>query len=397
MHLLHRPCCRVEIIDIKLFRLGTTLDQLATLENWMKSKEPGKGTPLLQNGPAALEPPRRVQITHDCCRTTTFEVTISRYEPSPEDTTGYYWTDATGKRGYELPPYYISDLGEAAQNLRGYIQTARAEFTRALLHVPNSNPIIRRTFDEAVRYQVASKSKLVAGALMFWSATRMTERFWLITGSDLLGQPPMKEAIGPCRYNPHIKAVPVTPIMDTQLDEISIKHVLIPLKSKLLHLLKKKVLEKDKQNWYEIFLTSFIFLHSLEVVLGQVMDYSRRYGISFSPRSNGESSLSHAYYHACKTILVYYHFACGSAAPLSLDWNDPNVDTSIMSQEQIKFLCDLKGEIKRQHGKLENLKCESMYETEMYWCHQLLFMDWKADMPHAGQFLTCTEKDFLLS
>lgn len=396
MHLLHRPCCRVEVIGIKLFRLGTALDKPATHQSQMQSKELRKGVLIRQNGPTAFEPPRRVRLTHDVCRTTTFEVTLSRYEPDVDDTTGYYWTDSTGrKQGYELPPYYISNEDEAAQNLVQYIKKARVEFTRALL--PNSNPIIQKTFEEAGRYHAASKSSLVAGALMFWSATRMIERFWLITGDDLLGHPPMKQSIGPCRFNPHIEAVPVTPIMDTQLDEISIKYVLLPLKRKLLGLLKAKVLEKRKQNWYEIFLTSFILLHSSEVVLGQVMDYSRRYGISFAPRSNGESSLSHAYYHACKTILAYYHFASGSAAPLSLDWNDPNMDTSIMSQEQIGFLRDLIQEIKRQNTKLENLKNESMYETEMFWCHQLLFMDWKADMPYKGQFLACTEKDFLLS
>lgn len=110
----------------------------------------------------------------------------------------------------------------------------------------------------------------------------MIERVWLITGRDTLGLPPMKHSIGPCRYNPFIEAIPVTPIMDTQLDEIALKHVLIPLKSKVLHLLKDKVLEKKKENWYEIFLASFIVLHSSEVVLGQVMDYSRRYGITVS-------------------------------------------------------------------------------------------------------------------
>ena len=123
----------------------------------------------------------------------------------------------------------------------------------------------------------------MAGALMFWSATRMIERFWQITGDDMLGLPPMKEKIGPCRLNPFIEAVPVTPIMDTQLDELAIKHVLIPLKSKLLRLLEKKVVEKKRENWYEIFLASFIILHNSEVILGQVMDFSRRYGISVRP------------------------------------------------------------------------------------------------------------------
>jgi hypothetical protein len=56
--------------------------------------------------------------------------------------------------------------------------------------------------------------------------------------------------------------------MDTQLDETAIKHVLIPLISKVPRLLKDKVLVKKKKDWYEIFLASFIILHNSEVVLG---------------------------------------------------------------------------------------------------------------------------------
>lgn len=43
------------------------------------------------------------------------------------------------------------------------------------------------------------------------------------------------------------------------------------------------------------------------------------------------------------------------------------------------------------------LKAGTMYETELYWCHQMLFPDWKADMPHSGKLLEFTEKDFLVT
>lgn len=118
---------------------------------------------------------------------------------------------------------------------------------------------------------------------MLWSATRMTERYWLITGEDLLGMPKMTENIGPYRFNPYIEAgVPVTPFMDTQLDEIAIKDILLPLKNRLLRRFKKKVLEKKKENWYELFLATFIMLHDLEVVLEEVKVWSDGFGLSVS-------------------------------------------------------------------------------------------------------------------
>ncbi|MCJ1327893.1 hypothetical protein MMC10_004568 [Thelotrema lepadinum] len=284
---------------------------------------------------------------------------------------------------------------EAAKNMRRYAKKARPEFVRALL--VDSNPIVRSTFQEAERYYSASRSELIAAALMFWSATRMIERFWLICGADMLGMAPMERNIGPCRHNHHIDAIPVTPIMDTQLDEIAIRDVLIPLKTRLLRILKAKVLAKKKEYWYEICLATFIILHNSERVLDHVVDFARRFGVSPKPKANDESSLSHAYYHACKTLLAYFHFASGGATPLALDWGGPTQDSSIVDQHQVAYLRNIKTEILRQDSQLQCLKDVPMYETELYWCHQMLFPDWKANMPHSGELLEFTEKDFLCS
>ena len=194
----------------------------------------------------------------------------------------------------------------------------------------------------------------------------MIERFWLICGADMLGMAPMERNIGPCRHNHHIDAIPVTPIMDTQLDEIAIRDVLIPLKTRLLRILKAKVLAKKKEYWYEICLATFIILHNSERVLDHVVDFARRFGVSVSvqenctfriltilfpqpkPKANDESSLSHAYYHACKTLLAYFHFASGGATPLALDWGGPTQDSSIVDQHQVAYLRNIKTEILRQ-------------------------------------------------
>lgn len=88
--------------------------------------------------------------------------------------------------------------------------------------------------------------------------------------------------MGPCRRNPFMDAIPVTPVMDTQLDELAIRGVLVPLKANLMRLLKEKVLAKKKEYWYEIYLASFIILHNSERVLEHMVDFSRRFGVSVS-------------------------------------------------------------------------------------------------------------------
>ena len=135
------------------FLLGSAADPVV-LRQWTLSKELGKGKLPLQNEMIALEPWRKVQLTHDIT-TTSFMVTISRFVPGPSDVTAWKWTDANGnRREYELPPYYISDVVEATENLRQYLPKAREDFPRALL--VNSNSIVWKTFKEAERFYKAS-------------------------------------------------------------------------------------------------------------------------------------------------------------------------------------------------------------------------------------------------
>ncbi|KAK0728331.1 hypothetical protein B0T26DRAFT_638620 [Lasiosphaeria miniovina] len=151
--------------------------------------------------------------------------------------------------------------------------------------------------------------------------------------------------------------------MDTQLDAITIRGILVPLKKNLLRLLKKKILSRKNEHW---------------------------------PTTTPGLLPCQAYYHACKTVLDYFHFAAGGAAPLSLlEWSGK--ERSTVDGHQTKYMRDIKDQVSRQDAQLRGLKDGPMYETEMYWCHQLLFAGWKADMPHAGKFLEFTEKDFLVT
>jgi hypothetical protein len=129
--------------------LGST-ENPEFLRRWTLSKEPQKGLHLLEDETIVFEPPRRVFLTQDINRTS-FVVSVSRFQPGPDDATAFI----AGSEKYELPPYYISDMDEARQNIQRYIHEARREYTAALLK--NRTPIMRKTFEEAERYLKESK------------------------------------------------------------------------------------------------------------------------------------------------------------------------------------------------------------------------------------------------
>lgn len=120
---------------------------------------------------------------------------------------------------------------------------------------------------------------MVRMALSIWLNSRFLERTWRICGAERLGIDLVCD-----ESNPWNGIVPVTPIMDQQLDDIVIRWTLVPLEEKLLRQLNQKIYDhqKAKENWLEIYLTIFLLLNNTEVQLAHYRQFARRYGFSVS-------------------------------------------------------------------------------------------------------------------
>lgn len=70
--------------------------------------------------------------------------------------------------------------------------------------------------------------------------------------------------------------------MDTQLDELTIKSLLNPLRFELLRLLKEKIHERKRENWFEIYLAIFIIMNNVEWLVADVVDYASRHVLPVS-------------------------------------------------------------------------------------------------------------------
>lgn len=105
----------------------------------------------------------------------------------------------------------------------------------------------------------------------------MIEKTWRICGEDKLG---LEASTDPA--NPWNGIIPVTPIMDTQLDQIVIRDFLVPLRVFLLQELQEKIRGYKRENWFSIFLTIFILLSNTESILAHSRRFSRRYGMGVS-------------------------------------------------------------------------------------------------------------------
>jgi hypothetical protein len=88
------------------------------------------------------------------------------------------------------------------------------------------------------------------------------------------------------RGHPFDGIIPVTPVMDTQLDHIFIRDLLIPLTKRLLKTLKEKIDEQKKENWFEIYLAMFIMMSNMGWVMKDVVYWTSRHGLKVEFRLN---------------------------------------------------------------------------------------------------------------
>ncbi|KAF2746992.1 hypothetical protein M011DRAFT_403650 [Sporormia fimetaria CBS 119925] len=369
-------CIRVELLDIKLHRLGSTLnDDLAA---WIARKQ---ALEVQASEQQIIRAPRTILLTQDLGALLVVEVT--EYVPEEGDPLSYDWTDTEGNpRKLKMPPYCISNTSQAMSNMVDYINLSGHAYIEQLL--AGANSITQKTFQAALNYVTFNQGSMVSDALKLWSATRLTERTWRICNSHVLGLEPSTEP-----DNPWCGIVPVTPIMDTQLDELAIRTLLLPLSERVLKGLKAKIEENRKADWYEIYLTVFILLSDIEYILSDVVEYAARHGLQVL-------SLSAGYMHACKTLLAYFHFVCQGSKPFQTGWSSPGASNGFTSAE-LAYIHDLQEELTRQEQTLRDLQYKPMYGKELYWCFQALSASWRADQPHMGPVYGFTEEDFLTS
>jgi hypothetical protein len=107
--------------------------------------------------------------------------------------------------------------------------------------------------------------------------TRLTERPWNLSNGEAFGWK------GPTEdNNPWKGTVPVTPIMDTQLDEVAIWTFLNPCGKYILEKLIQGIEKTCTLDWYEVYLTLFVMLNNFEFIFKDMIEYTTRHGMKVS-------------------------------------------------------------------------------------------------------------------
>jgi hypothetical protein len=324
-------------------------------------------------------------------------VDIAFYNAEPlEPTQRTYRTRSGTRRSIDQPTYCISNIDSATSALLAYIIQFRNTFLRDAISF--SNPVTSSVLQQALHYDTANPNSLVSHALDLCAAARIIEHDWHFVSPadklDALGLPICSSPfISPedMQTCPWPNQAPVTPMMDTQLDQIVTRTYLTRTRQILLKKLETALtIEYRKERWLELFLTICILMIHEEFLL----QHSRRMSLRVGAKNRYVSmARTESYFAGACTILCWWHWATRISGPLQMlvgstgDYLEQKASvTKILKYADLKvdeanvgFLVGLKDRISSGWDYMSSLRERAHYEQELFWCHQVFDTAWRAD------------------
>ena len=284
--------------------------------------------------------------------------------------------DGKVKEYLENPPYRITNPPHLKSQITDYVQRSTRLYLKK--YVDWSDGLVSETFHMTLR--LAGDSYLINQVLFLWSATRLIEETWRICGEDTLGMEPVGDD------SPWAGIIPVTPVMDQQLDQMAIREVLNPLKKYILSALHARFQDaakppRSKRNWLELFLVSFVLLHNCATQLGAEQRFAERYGMSGRFGPFGHYKDAEDQFDTARVILVYFHEILQGASVLTGDKRLEFEDDVKLDGEQLAYLQNLRQWISDRKMGLIGLQQNHQYEHQLYFIPSLLYQEARDPRP----------------
>lgn len=368
--ILKLPCKLPALLNLHLIRYWdygvddpkSPLNFLHSESNWLT------GTGLNSNTS------REIDITHDLG--VSMSIKVCENHPIERDTIAYSWKDQNGiARQMTMPHICVTDREHAKRSAVIYAQRSISRYWKA--HLPSCDALTRDTFIMAS----ISKDKLVEDSLMLWSACRMTEKSWRLCQPEIFGLTP-----SPDPANPWFGTVPVTPIMDQQLDEVFQAAVLMPLQERVLREMDARLSDLNirKEGFLNLLLSKFILLNNLEAQNAHDRKFASQYCSRgrFWGRSHGCYPLWESRLHSAKTMLAQFHHVCQGPAVLRSAWqskSEGSFPCGTSRDAKSLYLKRLKEHIDQQGATLQKLRANHRYEENLFWAGQLFTDCWEPD------------------
>ncbi|KAK7402616.1 hypothetical protein QQX98_011628 [Neonectria punicea] len=335
-------CIRYKVTDISLFRLGPSEDFVWS-RRWL-----GKG--LQEIATWQSKQVKWIKLTQGYGNAS-ITISVKRFVPLPTDILSYKWEAPDGEnKSLECAPYALANIEKVTSELQRHIKDNVIQHISALTE--HKAPILGRTLTLILslinQAQFPPKqTELLQETLYIWVATRLIEKPWRVSNNEML-EHDISDNTHPFWDNtsPYHFRIPVTPVMDNQLDQVVIKRILTPLSSSVMKRLRTLIEANKPANWFVIYLCTFILLNNYELATVHDRSFALRYSLK-SRFSN--YPLLEGFHAGAKTLLAHFHYCCKGHALFQLDWTrrreiEP-IKSSVLNKDQERYLSDLRSAI----------------------------------------------------
>ncbi|KAL5326373.1 hypothetical protein ACEPPN_004057 [Leptodophora sp. 'Broadleaf-Isolate-01'] len=322
---VHLPCLRYKIPDARLFREGYVVDLI-----WSKRWE---SMEMNDVSTWADSETRCIKITQGYSPNP-ITLRVRKFIPVQGDSLSRTWKHAGIPKSVTLPPYAIESLKEAGRAYRDYIAREGTQFFVSTLD--KDDPLIFHTYSMAIyasKNHMSEQERILLGmVLRLWVAVRMLCRSERIVGDDRLdiSLDLMDHS------SPMPGKTPIPPVMGAQIELVLMQGILNPLRTMILEQLQKLVLAHKPQNWFCIYLCTFILLHNASLITKQDIVYAQKHGLK---TKFAMSDMIAELHMGANVLLAYYHYCCKGHRPFALDWNaEESVSMAALDPYQVKYI-----------------------------------------------------------
>jgi len=362
-------CRRARFQDVEIFRLGPTKDFANSLR-WLR-----KGADLdpdkqklwkpITNIPAKKnqsngQQHRVLQLSQGFTKDT-LNLHVQEFDPQQDDRLSYTWFENGSPREYRCPAFAISDADYAKQAISRFIDSSVKSYVEHLFPPTDElGPAFLRTvFQHAL--ERAKESGLITLALRFWVACRFIEYPWNIVGKETLGM-----IRDPRPESPYARRIPVTPIMDFQIDNIVIYEQLRNLLKKIRTIMRNKIMPMKKEDWFDVHLATFILLEHADRTMAHDREFARDHNL---PAKYSNRPLIEMVTFGANSLLEYHHHE-KSHYPLSAaSWHEV--------EKSYPFSEDQKAYLIKARDMIRQLSVPKEPESPLFWASQIYDSNWR--------------------
>ncbi|OAP64476.1 hypothetical protein AYL99_00448 [Fonsecaea erecta] len=338
------PCFKGRITDVKLFR-----DMALSFPDGVRRVDSWKATPKVKislynvgyGRGQEMEPSRRPTISVIC----------QAFTPLPTDTLGKKYVRGDETVTILLPAYAIPGR-YLKRTMTQLLATVERNWSMLANELElGQDELIAASMKEALR--IHDQSPCVHDAITLCIMTRLLSKSFNLHGKESLGIATVDDPM-----SPYFGRKPIPPFLDAQIDQMWMQ-LLSKVKKRLLSELKRKIMGRKKEDWYQIFLSLIILIANLEFVYSVQNDQLRRYCLKM-PRSSfpfGSISLMEAWEHGAKNLLTHFRVIFNGTAPFTIDpeeqetWKAMKLDASALA-----YLQHMQGVVAKRADELSAMR-----------------------------------------